>query len=231
MANTGGLATRPFAGEMYAELDWNITNIDEEAGTGTFNYKLYCKRPTSSSQTTKYWIYTTSKSGTAVNYCKINNQYVFRVVNSGGNNKSNPYNIGSGSTDNPYKLYTSDSSYDKTQKKLAGYSEPITNKQGYFLKVLAEGSIQISYDDDGYTSIPIEARFHCCTNTYPVEELIYTIVPDRINRYSRANRTTNSGSNWSKSVFVWKTTNGGSTWTKCNIYKTTNGGSTWTKIT
>ena len=57
------------------------------------------------------------------------------------------------------------------------------------------------------------------------------ITPDKIERYSKAQRSSNSGSNWYQDKFAYYTNNYGQTWTKCNLHKTTNSGSTWNKIT
>lgn len=223
MASSGTEKTGTLKGSLYVKFEWSVDNINTSARTGTLHYKVYCTRD--DSETYKYYVYDTN------NYFKIDGDYVYRVVSSGGNYKSNPYQLGTGSSTNPYKLYTSDSSFDKTTKKLSGYYAPLTDKQGFFLKVLAEGTKTINYDANGDGSFTIDGKFHCYNGDAPTRTMSKTITLDRINVNSRAQRTANAGSSWNNDVYAWKTTDGGNTWTKCNLYRTTDAGQTWTKIT
>lgn len=226
MASSGTEKTGTLKGSLYVKFEWSVDNINTSARTGTLHYKVYCTRD--DSQTTKYYVYDTN------NYFKIDGVDVYRIVaknDSSGHYKSNPYKLGDGGSTNPYKLYTSDSSFDKTTKTLTGYSSPLTDKQGFFLKVLAEGTKTINYDANGDGSFTIDGKFHCYDGNAPTRTISKTITLDRINVNSRANKTTNTGSNWDTSAYAYKTTDGGSSWVKCNLYRTTDAGATWTKIT
>ncbi len=228
MANSGIIKSEGMPGgrpgtPLSMWFEWEVTNINAEAGTGTLNWKIYG----SSSQTTKYQIF-----GTDRNYCTLDGVEIF-----------NASPLGSGSRTSPIKMYAR-RDQNRTTPYLVpsdqGWADSLVGKYTLWLGVLAEGSKTIYYDDEGYASFTVYGVFQCYHGTgsnykkYLNKDREVTYV-DRIDRYSRAKKTTDGGSNWSDSTgnyaFAWKTTDGGSTWTKCNLYKTTDGGSTWTKIT
>ena len=51
-----------------------------------------------------------------------------------------------------------------------------------------------------------------------------------LENHSKAHLTTNGGSNWSKTPYVWKTTDYGASWYKVDLHKTTDSGRNWSKI-
>lgn len=224
MANSGIIKSEGMPGGNIGSplsmwFEWEVTNIDAEAGTGTLNWKLYG----SSSKTTKYQIF-----GTDRNYCTLDGVEIF-----------NASPLGSGTKTSPIKMYTR-KDQNKTTPYLIpsgkGWDESLVGKYTVWLGALAEGSKTIYYDDEGYASFTVYGVFQCYYGAgsnykkYLNKDKEVTYV-DKIDRYSRGQRSANYGSSWNKDVFFWKTTDYGRTWTKCNVYHTTNYGSSWTKMT
>ncbi len=220
MANSGSVTSNTLPNvNLYMKFEWYISNIDADAGTCTLNYKLY---GVNSSSTNKFQAMGDIDDG--VNWLKINNSYVYRLEEKG-----------SGSRSNPYATYTRLDQDDPTRTPRSGTGS-FSGKYILCIGLLVEGTKTLYYDDDGNASFTVEGIFNWYWGLSNRNSRSYidatTFTLNKINRYSKAQKTTNSGSSWSNSgVFAWKTTDRGQTWTKCNLYKTTNNGSTWTKIT
>lgn len=97
----------------------------------------------------------------------------------------------------------------------------------YTYTYLGSGSRTVYYNDDGYCSFTIDLVMNVYGGNKSNSHYIQL---DRIDRFNKARKTTNSGSSWSQNANFWKTTDYGVTWKKCNGWKTTNSGSTWTKV-
>lgn len=210
MANSGSLTSGSSYGSLKMKFDWYIDSINESAGTSILHYNLYC-----TGDTVDYRIF-----GTDRNYCQLNGSDIFRISN-----------IGSGAKSNPYKMYSNSSRHNLTPTYV---QPPNYSFSGYIVRygVLASGTRTLYYNDDGYTSFSVNGVFQWFYGAGN-DKRVYisqTIYPDRINRYTKGQSSTNSGSGWSKNKFFYKTTDYGRTWTKCNAHKTTNGGSSWTRM-
>ena len=214
MANSGTLHSGNMPGtSLEICFDWSISNINNSAGTATLTYKLYGV----SNSNIEYRVFGTGDR----NYCNLDGASIFYLSSTG-----------SGSQSNPYPMYCRESSHSLTPT----YAQPPNYTfSGYIIKygILASGSKTIYYNDDGYTSFSVYGAFQCYYGAGS-DKRVYissTITPDKIERYSKAQRSSNSGSNWYQDKFAYYTNDYGQTWTKCNLHKTTNSGSTWNKIT
>ena len=220
MANRGSLNTSTMPEtSLKIYFDWEIINIDPVAGTGEIKYKLYGK----SNKTTKYRVFGT-RSANNRNYCDIDNTAIFQVNN-----------IGSGSKSDPYKMYTREDQHSMSPyyaSTSSGY-----NFNGWVVKIgkLAEGTVPISYDDNGNASFTVYGVFQCLYGAGSDKRVYLNkdrtpIQVDQIERFSRSPVTTTNGATWTKDKYVWKTTDYGATWSKCNMYKTTDSGTNWSKV-
>ena len=214
MANSGTLHSGDMPStKLEIRFDWSISNINNSEGTATLNYKLYGY----SDSSTEYRVYGTGDR----NYCNLDGKSIFKI-NSTGN----------GTSSSPYPMYCKESRHNMTPT----YAQPPSYTfSGYIIKygILASGSKTIYYNDDGKTSFSVYGAFQCYFG--PGSDMrVYinqTVVPDTIERYSKAQGSSNRGSNWYQDKFAYYTNDYGRTWNKCNLHKTTNRGSNWDKIT
>ena len=199
MANSGTLYTNASGIGLKIGLSWNISNINKEAGTATFNWSAFTDGPNGTASTI---------SGD--NYCSFNGTKMFNI----GPGQTQGYNnaLGTFSSNRVDTVYD----FDGTPYTL------------YMYKYLGSGSRTVYYNDDGYCNFQIKMQMNIYGDGGSTSTT-YTINLDRIDRYNKSKKTSNSGVSWQDASF-WKTTDYGATWSKCKGWKTTNSGATWTKV-
>ena len=217
MANSGSITTRPgiSTGGITATFYWSLSNIDADKGTATLNWSY---KVTGGAKVGSYYYTWIAAYGDGnKNYLKINDST--KWYNNSQYKDGYRLVWGAHFVDS-YVHQDHNGVYEAT-----GYS---SYSWVYMYIFLADGSQTIYYDDDGNTSFTVAASI-CGVSNNDVSSFSETVYPDKIERYSKSKKTSNSGASWGN-VNFWKTTDGGRTWKKCNGYKTTNSGSSWSKI-
>ena len=210
MAMTGTIDGTNVAPNLKLKLYWKVDNINNDTGAATLYYKLYID----GSNTVWYLGYGT-------NNFNLNNTNIYKRTS-----------FGNGDYNNKLILYGRQADNGKTTTVKEGetwYGIPV-GKWYTVVSTLAESSMSIQFDEEGYVSIPASGTI---TSSGGAGSINTTITPDRIDRFKKSRRTSDRGSSWSQDKYFWKTTDGGVTWKKCNAYKTSNGTAsspTWTKI-
>ena len=207
MANTKTVVSGVGPDGLYLVCDLSVTNINNDAGTGTLNYNLYVN---SNDSTWAYIIH-------GRNHLDINGRCVWEMYD------------GAGKYENPYNMFVI---YYRDDKETRWAQPPDYTFKGYKKEFgwVTSGSIPITYNDEGSTTISIFGEFQWYYSSGHWVYMSDSFTPDKIERYNKSQSTSDKGVNWSKNTYFWKTTDYGRNWTKVKGYKTTNNGNTWDKV-
>ena len=212
MANFGTVVSGSGEGGLYIVCSWNISNIDNDAGTANLNWRLYVDGGGGSN--TSYVVH-------GYNYFNVNGATVFAMGNGSGDSRGDPVNM--------YTPYWNNKGEPEYQRSGYTFTPCWIWRHGE----LSSGSRQVTYNDEGRASIRLDGYFLWYYSSGGVWLDSGWVQLDQIERYNKAQSSSNKGSNWSKDKYFWKSTDWGHNWKKVKGYKTTNGTSaspTWTKV-